>query len=329
MEDDIWLFPDRFLKKGNECAVKKIFSYEYTEDGNLIINISYNIKYDFTFLNCVTELIEEVENGSYKKITISSKHIDVHCSEMSAAYLFNVLAHLPVTNKLYLSPIFFGTFKNAVYKEGGEFTEININNPVNSRQNYIFTEESAAGNAVQILVDFIAELNYVLDDAKEFLNTTIGEIFSNAFLHGDENKVYFMYDIEWSDRVQLVINITDFGKTIVSNVQNYFGNMNRIIPTDNECIEWAMKSGNTTREGSGGYGLPTLVDYIEKINGELLIFSGKSIYALKGMTDHILNSKGYFFGTSISLKIALFDMSKVISYDKQSMRLISVGLDEL
>ena len=75
---------------------------------------------------------------------------------------------------------------------------------------------------MQILVDFITDKNLILENAKEFLVTTIGEIFSNAFNHSDRNQVFFMYDIEWNnDKFFLVINITDYGKTITGNVQEY------------------------------------------------------------------------------------------------------------
>ena len=35
-------------------------------------------------------------------------------------------------------------------------------------------------------------------------------------------RYFFMYDIEWNnDKFFLVINITDYGKTITGNVQEY------------------------------------------------------------------------------------------------------------
>ena len=87
--------------------------------------------------------------------------------------------------------------------------------------------------------------------------------------------------------------------------------------------------GNTTRLGSGGYGLPTLIDYVSKIKGELLIFSGDAIYALKGTKANILNAKGDFYGTSISMKIPLFDTSQAIMYDEESNKIVSIDLDKI
>lgn len=257
----------------------------------------------------------------------------VNFSKMSTAYLYNILLYFLSKKKIFLEQkLIWQLRKKVIHTEGEKFTEINITKDIlkSSQQCYIFNEETAAGNAVQILVDFIAEKNLVLENAKEFLNTTIGEIFSNAFIHSDKNEVFFMYDIEWDrDDILLVINVTDFGKTIIGNVRNYMKTKSEIELGDKECMEWAMKSGNTTRTGSGGYGLPTLVDYINKINGRLLIFSGGSVYRSPGTTEHVFETEGYFIGTSVSMKIALFDTSKAISYDEKNNQLISIGLDQI
>lgn len=90
-----------------------------------------------------------------------------------------------------------------------------------------------------------------------------------------------------------------------------------------------MGNGHTTRSGSGGYGLPTLVDYVSKADGELLIFSGTCMYVLKDTNENVLEARGNFIGTSVSMKIPLFDISKAIMYDEKIKQLISVDLDEI
>lgn len=198
------------------------------------------------------------------------------------------------------------------------------------QQCYCFKNEKSINQTVQILVDFIANKNLVLENAKEFLVTTIGEIFSNAFIHSDENKVFFMYDIEFhNEAFFLVINITDYGKTIIGNVQEFHNKVYGKKLSDKESITWAMGNGHTTRSGSGGYGLPTLVNYVSKTDGELLIFSGTCIYVLKGTNENILEAKGNFIGTSATMKIPLFDISKAITYDEKKNQLISIDLDEI
>ena len=57
-----------------------------------------------------------------------------------------------------------------------------------SQQCYCIINDKSVNQTVQRLVDFISENNLVLENAKEFLVTTIGEIFTNAFGHSNEKK---------------------------------------------------------------------------------------------------------------------------------------------
>ena len=78
-------------------------------------------------------------------------------------------------------------------------------------------------------------------------------------------------------------------------------------------------NGNTTREGSGGYGLPTLLDYIKKVEGDLTILSGDEIFSLKkGNKDFQEKINSFFPGTAICFKIKLFDLDKLFEYDKKN-----------
>lgn len=70
--------------------------------------------------------------------------------------------------------------KQVTHTDGSEFQKIDLQDsskPV--QQCYCFRDDKAVNKPVQILVDFITENNLVfeLEDAKEFLITTIGEIF--------------------------------------------------------------------------------------------------------------------------------------------------------
>ena len=62
----------------------------------------------------------------------------------------------------------------------------------------------------------------------------------------------------------MLINVTDYGKTIIHNVRKYQEKYCDREMESSECINWALGEGNTTRRGSGGYGLPTLIDYVTK-----------------------------------------------------------------
>lgn len=291
------------------------------------------IRYNFIFLNNITELMEKVEQSQCSKIYFSCGRENIKFDKMSAAYLYNTLLFFARNRSVLVDKNLYQIFHNQVaHSDAAKFEKIDIGKVSLSKiqQCYNINDDKSVNQTVQTLVGFISENNLVLENAKEFLITTIGEIFTNAFGHSNEKKVFFMYDIEWHDKTfYLVINITDYGKTIIYNVQSYQNEYFGKEMGSRTCIKWAMGVGNTTRLGSGGYGLPTLMNYVSKIKGELLIFSGDAIYALKGTAENILNSKGDFYGTSISMKIPLFDTSKAIMYDEESNKIISIDLDKI
>ena len=311
-----------------------MFSYNRNlKERELFVSLPSEIRYNFKFLNEVTELMEKVEHSECNKIYFSSGKGNINFDKLGSAYLFNTIIFLARKRSVLVDKSLYQVFHDQVsHYDGARFEKIDIEEVSASKiqQCYTMGDDKSVNQTVQILVDFIAGNNLVLENAKEFLITTIGEIFTNAFGHSNEKKVSFMYDIEWHDhKFYLVINITDYGKTIIHNVQVHHKENFGKEMSSAECIKWAMGVGNTTRPGSGGYGLPTLMDYVSNIKGELLIFSGDSIYALKGSKETILKSKGDFYGTSISMKIPLFDTSKAILYDEKSNKIISIDLDKI
>lgn len=134
-------------------------------------------------------------------------------------------------------------------------------------KHYVLHEEDEFNAVVNDLIKFIMDTNMILDKDKVqlFLKTTIGEVFSNACIHNNINEYYYFKDIIFEDEnFYLIVNVVDYGNTITitRNVELYFRNKNKI--SQDCCIEWAIEAGNTTKEGSGGYGLSTLLDYVKK-----------------------------------------------------------------
>ena len=55
----------------------------------------------------------------------------------------------------------------------------------------------------------------------------------------------------------------------------------------------------------------TLIEYLQKVNGELCIFSGNAYYMLKSDGSQITDmSRGYLSGTNVTFKIKLFNFDK-------------------
>lgn len=245
-----------------------MFSYnENRQRDAFFVTIQSDLKYNFAFLNCMTELMSRIQQSDCKNIYFVYHHELKDSGKMALVYFYNTIRFFIGDKSLFLNKRLFALVEQKItYADENKFEKIDIAEKLASDllQCYHFNNDKSVNQTAQLLVDFIAEKNLIFEDVKEFLITT-----------------------------------------------------------------WAIQPGNTTRSGSGGYGLPTLVDYVSKVKGELLIFSGECLYALKGTSIHILDSKGYFFGTSVSMKIPVFDNSNMILYDKEQNEIISINLDEL
>ena len=119
-------------------------------------------------------------------------------------------------------------------------------------------------------------------------------------------------------------------KTIVENVRTYFQeNIHKHISSKG-CISWAIQSGNTTRNSSGGYGLPTLIDYIKAVDGELFIFSGNAYYCLEnGQNETGEFSNCHFYGTSVTFKVELLKTTNALVFDPVDNCLTSISLENI
>lgn len=312
-----------------------MYSYNYNEKNkNLYINLTLEINYSFEFINNSTVMLKKIITSPCNMVFFSYTSPNKNnFDKMGLAYLRILLLYLlSAGKKVYIDKNINNLFTEHTFHSNGEKRiEININDVIkNDTLNFFqFTNENSVNDAVQAVVNVITSKNLVFN-ATEFLITTIGEVFSNAFNHSNEKSIYFMYDIVYkNNNFYIVINITDFGKTIIGNVQEYQEQLEETILDGKECVRWAIQSGNTTRKGSGGYGLPTLIKYVKTINGELYIFSGECFYSLINSKESISSAKGSFYGTSVSMTIPLFDCSKIITYDSKTNSVNSISLDKL
>ena len=310
-----------------------MYSYNYNEKNKfLYISLNSKINYSFEFINNSTDMLKKISNSPCSTVVFLYQDGDNSFDKMGLAYLYILLLYIVSTNKKVLidkkiSKLFIKHTSHSKYEKR---IELNINDMIKNEttNSFSFTNENSVNEAVQAIVNFIVSKNLVFN--AEFLFTTIGEIFSNAFNHSNEKNIYLMYDLLFeNNNFYLIINITDFGKTIIGNIREYKQQLENNILKSEECIKWAIQPGNTTRNGSGGYGLPTLISYVKTINGELSIFSGDCFYYLTNSKESIALSKGIFYGTSVSMTIPLYDCSKIITYDSKTNTVNSIRLDKV
>lgn len=309
--------------------------FEYREKTDVLsITIKSNIVYGIEFLKLVSEMMERIENSQCKEVHFILDNNRIVIDHISAGFLFNVMYYLnnKQDKQLYLNSMLGSVFKKKkVFRRNEKLEKIDAIKTINGEKerNYLINGETEVRETVEGIVEFIVDNNITNGIIKEILITTIGEVFSNAFTHSNEESVSLIYNIDLEDKFFLVISITDFGKTIVKNVGEYIkkngiGNMDSA-----DCLKWAMEKGNTTREKSGGFGLPTLVDYMKKVDGELTIISDDAYYVLNNGQEQISILEYSFQGTSVLLKIPILDTSKMIQYDKEKEEIISINLGKL
>lgn len=79
-----------------------MFSYNINvKDKKLFVTITAEIKYNFHFLNDITELIHKVENSNCEKVYIACSSQNITFNKMGMAYLYNTLL-FSLKRKMYL-----------------------------------------------------------------------------------------------------------------------------------------------------------------------------------------------------------------------------------
>jgi anti-sigma regulatory factor (Ser/Thr protein kinase) len=152
-------------------------------------------------------------------------------------------------------------------------------------------------------------LNYsgipaMTNDLKAEIATNIQEIYHNAYTHGDCSHVYTCGEYN-RDRNMLTFTIADIGKTIHDKVKEYKKNE---LLTGRECIEWAVISGNTTRNQNipGGLGIGLMRDFLKYNKGWLKIVSSNGSWR-EEETIISTDNDFTFQGTIVSFGINLSD----------------------
>ena len=287
----------------------------------LYIYLPKKMKFDLKFHRLMASIISLVLKYKNSNRIIFSCDINISYDKMCKTYIFNVLdffkskgMHIYTTRKLKEDIV------DLVHKKSGKTygSEINVMELLlkENVKYYSFKGIEEIYKPIGDIVKTITDLSLIYNDneLRDFLTTTIGEIFSNSLNHSEQDEVFFLFNVEKEkDDFYLYVSIIDYGTTIISNVRGFLKDTNK---TSSSCMSWAIKRGHTTREGSGGYGLDMLINYIKIVKGMLLIFSGNAYYSLEpnGKIRIEENQNELFCGTSVTFKIKLFDTDNVISY---------------
>ena len=310
-----------------------MFRYTFSND-KLYIRMPKVCRYTPKFHHSIAKLLKKVihwnDIGRISRVVVQCDD-GVLYDKLCKANLFNVFTYLSSQNVgVYINRWFRKNILDNVVMKKGQFDcdEIDLAQLVISDNIgcHMFCGDENVEKPVENVVGLITDNSFTLDKRKlkEFLTTVIGEIISNCINHSEQDVGYVMYDVQQEQGdFYLYITIVDYGKTITSNVKDYFRDE---VISSSECLKWAVKAGNTTRKGSGGYGLAVLIDYIKKVKGTLMIFSGDTSYILT--EDESVECESFademFYGTSVTLKIKLFDTDKLIDVNEDKIACISL-----
>ena len=139
------------------------------------------------------------------------------------------------------------------------------------------------------------------------ITESIFELYVNAITHGHCSFIHVCGQFfPRKHNKPLYFTIVDKGITIKENVIKYLQNNEM---TSAETIEWAMKSGNTTKMSNipGGLGLGIIFEFIQKNNGKIHIVSSDGYYEYSNRLIIKEKLKNSFEGTMVNLSFNLSD----------------------
>ncbi|CRZ34603.1 hypothetical protein DFR55_101369 [Herbinix hemicellulosilytica] len=161
----------------------------------------------------------------------------------------------------------------------------------------------------------LADMSDVL---KKKISTNIQEIFGNAPMHGQCDKVISCGQIYFSTN-QLIFTIVNLGKTIKRNVIDFFSTYLKKEPPKHG-IEWAVIEDHSTKPlingKCGGKGLAFLNEFITKNKGEIHICSGNEYWQTGKKGERASNIYSYFPGTIVTIVINLDDQYPYATTDE-------------
>jgi hypothetical protein len=147
---------------------------------------------------------------------------------------------------------------------------------------------------------------------------SIFELFENARTHGNCKNIYTCGQIiNEQDITRLDFTIVDMGITIKTNVNQYL-NANY---SGADAIEWAIKSGNTTKTGevSGGLGLDIIFEFIKLNKGRIQIVSSDGFLEYHENNFEKKSFSYPFHGTIANIEFNLNDKASYLLAEEISL----------
>ncbi|CAI8879451.1 ATP-binding protein [Brevibacillus sp. IT-7CA2] len=138
---------------------------------------------------------------------------------------------------------------------------------------------------------------------RDAISSKVYEIYRNVFDHGLSPIGAFSCGQYYPKLNELCLSIVDFGIGIPNEVKNY---LNKPEMSSKKALEWAFKTGNTTKpsnEHGRGIGLGILKEFIKANNGKLEIYSNDGYVKITKDHEEFSETNFFFGGTIINITI--------------------------
>lgn len=176
------------------------------------------------------------------------------------------------------------------------------------RKSYIGTEIPYTNFERGSEFEFYQQVDSMLDgrfgiplkpDTKEALMTNLLEVYTNCELHSESSLGVFTCGQFFPQKREVAYGITDCGIGLNSNVRKRLGSS----VSDIDCIEWALRRGNTTKPTHipGGLGLANLDNFVKNYGGTIQIITGCAVYTRNNGKKHYDIMPYSLRGTSVKV----------------------------
>lgn len=153
------------------------------------------------------------------------------------------------------------------------------------------------------------------DGAKRKIYRSIFELYQNSVMHSGASKIFVCGQF-YHFKGRMSLTMVEIGRTFKKNVTEFdkkFSNFNSV-----QCIEWAVKSGNTTKnkEEAGGLGLDLIREFLTLNNGKLQICSDDGYWEEKKNTKFAQKINDIFTGSIVNIEFNLNDQNSYFSKEE-------------
>ena len=199
------------------------------------------------------------------------------------------------------------TIRKALQERGGEVFFIwnvpaQANSIIQNETENQLTNEKLSSHAIDLVLSLKAPASII-----SYLYSFLMELFENARVHGEGSTIYTIAQNARNGDHMIVVYDNGIG------IPGAFRKYQCLLPpseqmskSDTEIVEWAFRSGTSTKQGESGIprgmGLPTLKRIADSLSAEFGIASGNGIYYYKGGKPTLGDLSVGIQGTILMLK---------------------------